>query len=51
MNIQMGFSKMRSEPSEYMWKTRVVAVHLENYFGKYAQEVSGDYRFSTRNLT
>ena len=23
MNIQMGYSMMRSEPSEYMWKTRV----------------------------
>ena len=39
MNIQMGYSKMRSEPSEYMWKTRVILTHLENYFGKYAQEV------------
>ena len=39
MNIQMEYSKMRSEPSEYMWKTRVLLIHLENYFGKYAQEV------------
>ena len=39
MNIQMGYSMMRSEPSEYMWKTRVSLIHLENYFGKYAQEV------------
>ena len=23
MNIQMGYSKMRSEPSEYVWKTSV----------------------------
>ena len=22
-----------------MWKTKVVLIHLENYFGKYAQEV------------
>ena len=40
MNIQMGYSKMRPEPSEYMWKTRVILTHLENYFGKYAQEIS-----------
>ena len=39
MNIQMEYSMMRSEPSEYMWKTRVILIHLENYFGKYAQEV------------
>ena len=39
MNILMECSKMRSEPSEYMWKTRVILIHLENYFGKYAQEV------------
>ena len=39
VNIQMGYSKMRSEPSEYFWKTRVILIHLENYFGKYAQEV------------
>ena len=42
MNIQMGYSKVRSEPSEYMWKTRVVMIHLENYFGNYAQEVLGE---------
>ena len=39
MTIQMEYSKMRSEPSENMWKTRVILIHLENYFGKYAQEV------------
>ena len=39
MKIQMGYSKMRSEPSDYMWKTRVILIHLENNFGKYAQEV------------
>ena len=39
INIQMKFSLMRSEPSEYMWKTRVIVIHLENYFEKYAQEV------------
>ena len=36
MNIQMGYSKMRSELGEHMWKTRVILIHLENYFGKYA---------------
>ena len=39
MNIQMECSQMRSESSEYRWKTRVILIHLENYFGKYAQEV------------
>ena len=39
MNIQMENSKMRSEPSEHMWKTRVILTHLESYFGHYAQEV------------
>ena len=39
MNIQMEYSEMRSEASEYMWKTRAILIHLENYFGKYAQEV------------
>ena len=39
MNIQMEYAKIRSEPSEYMWKTRVILIHLERYFGKYAQEV------------
>ena len=39
VNIQMEYSKMRSEPSEYMWKTSVILIHLENYFGEYAQEV------------
>ena len=38
-NIHMEYSKMRSEPSEYTWKTRVILIHLENYFGKYAQDV------------
>ena len=38
-NIQMEYSKMRSEPSEHVWKTRVILIHLESYFGKYAQEV------------
>ena len=38
MNIQMRCSKMRSEPSEYMWKTRVMLTHLESNFGNYAQE-------------
>ena len=32
MNIQMVFSKMRLEASEYMWKTRVILTHLENYY-------------------
>ena len=40
MNIQMGYSKMRSEPSACTWNTWVILIHLENYFGKYAQEVS-----------
>ena len=39
MNIHMEYSKMRSKPSEHMWKTRVILIHLENYFGKCAQEV------------
>ena len=39
MNIQMEYAMMRSEPSEYMWKTRVILIHLESYYGKYAQEV------------
>ena len=39
MSIQMECSNMRSEPSEYVWKTRVILIHLESYFGKYAQEV------------
>ena len=32
METQMEFSKMRSELSEKMWKTRVILIHLENYF-------------------
>ena len=39
MNVQMEHSKTRSGPSEYGWKTRVILIHLENYFEKYAQEV------------
>ena len=39
LNIQMEYKKMRSEPSEYMWKTRVISIHLESYFGRHAQEV------------
>ena len=39
MNNPMEYSKMRSEPSEHMWKTIVILIHLANYFGKYAQEV------------
>ena len=39
MNIQMGYSKMRSEPSKDMWKAMVILTHLEGYFGKYAQEI------------
>ena len=39
MNIRMEDSKMRSERSEYMWKTRVILIHLENHFGKQAQEI------------
>ena len=39
MNIQMEYSKMPSGPSEYMWKTRGISIHLENYFGRDAQEV------------
>ena len=35
----MSIQKMRSEPSEYMCKTMVILIHLENYFGKDAQEV------------
>ena len=38
MNIQMGYSNMRSEPSEYMWKTRVILIHLVSYFGNCVQE-------------
>ena len=39
MNIQMEYSKMRSEPSENMWKTRVILTYLESYSREYAQEV------------
>ena len=39
MNIQMEYSKMRPEPIEHMWKTRVSLIHFDSYFGKYAQEV------------
>ena len=39
MNLQMAYSKIRSEPSEHMWKTTDILIHLESYFGKYAQEV------------
>ena len=38
MNIPMGYSKMRSESSEYMWKTTAILFPLQSYFGKYAQE-------------
>ena len=38
MSIQMEYSKMRSEPSEYMWKTMFISIHLESYFGRHAQE-------------
>ena len=40
MHIQMGFSKMRSEPSEYMWRTGVTLTHMESYFEERAQDVS-----------
>ena len=39
MNIQMEYSKMRSEPSEYMWRTRVILIHLESHFEERAEEV------------
>ena len=41
MNIQTEYSKMRSEPSfpHGCKKSRVILIHLENNFGKYAQEV------------
>ena len=41
MHIQMEYSKMRSESSEYVWKTRVILIliHSESYFGRHAQEV------------
>ena len=39
MNIQMEYSKMGSEPSEYMWKTRVILIHFGELFWKNAQEV------------
>ena len=34
MNIQMKYSKMRSEPNEHMWKTRVILIHLEKLLWK-----------------
>ena len=43
MNIQMACSKTPSEPSEYMWNTMVILIHLENYFGKDAHEVLDEY--------
>ena len=39
MHIQMVFSKMRSEPSEYMWRIRVILIHMESYFKERAQDV------------
>ena len=30
---------MRSELSEYMWKTRIVLIHLVSFLETYAQEV------------
>ena len=39
MNVLMEYSKMRTEPNEYTWKTRLILVLLESYLGKYAQEV------------
>ena len=36
MHIQMEFSKMRSEPSEYVW---VTLIHMESYFEERAQDV------------
>ena len=46
MNIQMGYSKMRSESSEYLWETTGafinswrIKITLESCFGKNAQEV------------
>ena len=41
MNIQMECSKMRSEWSEHMWKTRIILilVHLESHFGRHSQEI------------
>ena len=39
MNTPMEYSKMRTESSEAMWKTRTMLIPLESYFGRYAQEV------------
>ena len=40
MNTQMEYSNMRSEPSECVWQSRVLAIHLESYyFGNFAQEI------------
>ena len=38
MNIQMEYPKMRSESSEYMWKTRVILI-LIHLVGRHAQKV------------
>ena len=34
MNSQMDYSKMRSEPSEHMWKTRVILASFGDLLGK-----------------
>ena len=39
MNSQMEYSKMRLEPSEHMWRTRIISIHLENCLREYAQEI------------
>ena len=39
MNIQMGYSKMRSETSECVRKTRCILIHLQNNIVQHAQEV------------
>ena len=39
VNIQMEYSKMRSELSEYVRKTRCILIHLQNYIVQHAQEV------------
>ena len=39
LNSQMGYSRMRSEPSEYLWVTEVIWIHLESHFEERTQEV------------
>ena len=38
MNIQMGYSNMRLEPSEYMLKTKTILIHVGSHFGNCVQE-------------